>query len=120
MKRPLFLSVLLMSVLFWGTGFANELEVGKRFTVVGKAYTLRPVQEDGERSITYYMLENAEGRCIELIGIENATEEFSRCYDDSLSDDKFIEITATVISIDSDHGNFEIEIDASSICERVR
>lgn len=122
MKRPLFLSVLLISILFWGTCFANELKVGKRFSVVGKAYTLRPIQEDGERSITYYALENAEndeGRCVDLTGMENSTEEFFKCYRDSLLDHNFIEITATVISVDYDHGNFEVEIDTSSICERV-
>ncbi len=106
MKRLLFLSVLLMSVVICGTAFAAGPKEGKNFTFVGK------LQEDG---MVYIIQDPKNEATFEISSIKDATPEFRQCIDNGKYKNT-VEITAKVFSINN-FGSV-IQIDKSSTCKR--
>ena len=119
MKRLFFFTVLLMSILIYGTTFAGEPIKGKLFSFTGK------ITFDKDDTNAYFI----EDKSIKTIGVisghelGDATQEFLRC----LGDGKYkgvVEITAMVDFIFQDERRLSgngaaLKIDKSSICNRV-
>ena len=114
MKRLIFLTVLMMSILICGTALAAEPKVGDKFTFVGKATEEVAHGENGERIPVYILVEEPSEKYIILDNIYNSTKNFASCFEESQYGGKLIEITAQVVSLDP---SIELKIDKSSICK---
>ena len=107
MKRFIFLSVLLMSMVIYGSAFAAEPEAGKKFTFVGKLW------KDG---MVYVIMDDKYEPTFPTDSIKDATSEFRQCIDDG----KYagiVEITANVEFI-ARVGSPVLELDKSAFCKR--
>ena len=109
MKRVIWILFPLFVLLIASNAFAKEPQVGKMFTFRG---------EGENRGGTHYLI-NADGEPFFDLNKMKPSAEFIKCIDNG----KYVgnlEITSKVLKYYSEDGVYELKIDTSATCKRIK